>query len=282
MRSSLGMRRDVDVEWTAKGTRTYAIVAKGRLELTGWSQPTPGYACRTAEPTFSGLAVRCSCPDGDRQLARSRASGKLYVCKHATVALESVVDDEAVAEMAKKIAKVREEGAQRATKLREEAARRAVKLAAERAAQDKELPGERERVEHGLGKLSAEEIVRHLRTAIETTAGLRNVATIFGPGVMPVRQVLHCLRCDEDYDPQFDTECRIEHPDSRTRWDGSKISWEECYRCEATFNLNGVHSMSRNSVQDAGEYCFQGQHTTDPDVIAEDGFDWGVDISSYY
>lgn len=258
----------------------YTITAKGKLEQTGWTEPAPDYLGKIAdpEPIFSGLGlrVRCSCPDGDRQWASSEKAGKLRVCKHATAALESVVDAVAVA-MAVKT------GAARAAKLKKEKVQRAGKLVKERAAQDKALPGERARIEHGLRNLPATEIVAHLQREIESLAGLRNLARIFGSGVMPAKQVLRCLRCDRDYDPHFGTACKIQHPADCcvTRWDGSKISWSECMRCNSTFDLDGVHSWGRNAVGDDGEYCFEGQHTTDAKVMQEDGFDWDADASSY-
>ena len=78
--------------------------------------------------------------------------------------------------------------------------------------------------------------------------------------------------------------CKIEHPDDCcvTQWDGSKTSWSECKRCNKTFNLDGVHSWGRNAVDDDGAYCFQGQHTTDPNVIEEDGFDWDADAGTFF
>ena len=140
------------------------------------------------------------------------------------------------------------------------------------------------RIEHGLKKLPATEIVAHLHGRSKSLARLRNLARMFGSDVMPPKQTLRCLRCDQDYNPQFDTACTIEHPyDCRvTRWDGSKISWSECMRCNSTFDLDGVHSWGRNAVGDDGEYCFEGQHTTDAKVMQEDAFDWDADASSYF
>ena len=167
----------------------YTITAKGKLEQTGWTEPAPDFSGQIANPVpiCSGLRVRCNCPDGDRQWASTQRAGRLRVCKHATAALESVIDDVAVAMAVKK-------GTARAAKLKKERAQRAAKLVKERAAQDKALPGERERIEHGLRKLPAAEIIAHLQREIESLAGLRNLARLFGPGLMPAKQVLRCLR----------------------------------------------------------------------------------------
>ena len=156
----------------------YTITAKGKLEQTGWTEPAPDFSGQIANPVpiCSGLRVRCNCPDGDRQWASTQRAGRLRVCKHATAALDSVIDDVAVAMAVKK-------GTARAAKLKKE-----------RAAQDKALPGERERIEHGLRKLPAAEIIAHLQQEIESLAGLRNLARLFGPGLMPAKQVLRCLR----------------------------------------------------------------------------------------
>ena len=146
------------------------------------------------------------------------------------------------------------------------------------AAQDEELPGERERVTNALDRLPPETIVRLLRDSLRSLDGLRAVAShVLPPEAAPTPNVLRCLRCDESFDPAFAgrKSCKVQHPDAcvHTDWESSKRSWDHCRRCDATFNLNGFHSWGRHNVSDDGEWCFEGEHTTDPRVVAEEKWD---------
>lgn len=66
----------------------------------------------------------------------------------------------------------------------------------------------------------------------------------------------------------------MEHPCQfcHTEWDGSKISWEHCYRCDGDF---GVPDHYRNGPYDIGKWCFQGEHTQDEDLVKEEK--WNAD-----
>lgn len=70
---------EVNFEWKAYGTRTYKVIAKGKLE---W------------EKKYKGLEVECSCPDADRQAYNRLQSDtdNFFVCKHAAAALDDVID----------------------------------------------------------------------------------------------------------------------------------------------------------------------------------------------
>ena len=108
-----------------------------------------------------------------------------------------------------------------------------------------QMPGERERIDHGLKHLSPLAVMKHLSLVAHSVDGLRQRATLFPESVMPKPSVIHCMRCDMDFDPKYCSKlsCKVEHPEARVRqrWDGSKKSWDECGRCGKTFNCDGMH-----------------------------------------
>lgn len=229
----------VDVEWEATGSSVYSVSARGRVRVSFDER---------GRLRGEGLAVRCTCPDAARQ------SG-VHLCKHAYAAIQSVVDPDADE-------KITELGA----------AARATAEAA-RAAQDVAMPGERKRVVNALAHLPPAEVVEFVRkAALGSVEGLHAVAAyVFPADAVAAPNVLHCLRCDEDYDPALCGEkaCRVLHPFTEEGWETSKMSWELCLRCDATFNVVG----RPRGIRDDGEYCFEGDHTADPVPFKQKGWD---------
>ncbi len=247
----------VRFKWKAKGTSIYSVTAIGRL--------------RYENNKFVGLNVDCSCPDGVRQKILSLQHGEMIVCKHGAAALKSVEDPDAIVAAAAqaKRQKTEQDEQRRLQKTKQDEQRRL---------QDAQLPGERERIDYGLKHLSAEAVVKHLTSIAHSVDGLRQLAALFPESVMPKPSVMHCLRCDTDYDPRYCSN-KVSHPeaDVSQRWNGSKKSWDECGRCGKTFNCDGMHGMDRRAVMDEGPWCFEGKHTTDEAV--EEG--WDEDDCSY-
>ena len=242
--------RSTAAEWSAKGSNSnvYTITALGSYGR---------------ENKLKDLSVTCSCPDGARREPQSRASfnhggnDRVSVCKHAYAALSSAVDKKAA--LAVKT---------------EKANRKKAKLKAQKR-QDAELPGERERILHGFKHLGAEKVLSLLNEELESFDGLRRIIDIFDENKMPKPQILHCLRCDEDFDENFSNSksCVMHHPEecSETVWESSKKSYDYCSRCDNSFNADGFHSWGRNSVQEVN-HCFVGSHTTNPDVVAAENW----------
>lgn len=236
-----------DFEWKAKGSKTepYTITAKGSINA---KHSEEGY-----EFDFLSFQVKCSCPDGDRQRLASLKTKKHYVCKHAFAALNTVLD----------------ENADKA--LESEHLQRKEEIKSEKDRQNIEFPGERDRIEHGLFKITGEELIKILKRQIETTDGLKALISLLPSNIIPPKKNETCGRCGNDYDPQFisDRICRIPHPPEEwyTEWDGSRKSWTECQQCKKTFNLNGFESRKRgrNDPQDMGNFCFEGEHVPSSD-----------------
>lgn len=252
IRSNVDDDNTVSFEWKAVGSSVYTIIAKGSVTIVGWDVH--------GHPKFDSFEVECSCPDGERQRTISQQRGKLYVCKHAKAALDSVVDPNGKANFE----------AQKRGHM-EEATR-------QKRLQEEELPGERARIEHGLSKRSADEIVTIIKERVMTVEGLEALVTLFPPDVMPAKTTQKCGRCKKEYDPNIQSEliCRLEHPFDRVRteWDGSKKSWSHCRRCDKTFGLDGFHSWGkrrRNDPVEEGDYCFEGKH------VPEEGYDESTD-----
>ncbi len=115
----------------------------------------------------------------------------------------------------------------------------------QRRLRDTQLPGERERIDYGLKNISAEAVVKLLKSTAQSVDGLRQLAALFPERVMPTPSVMRCLRCDKDYDPRYCAKlaCKVRHPEECVyeRWNGSKKSWDECGQCEKTFNCEGMH-----------------------------------------
>lgn len=240
-----------DFEWEAEGNSVYRVTAKGSIVAKSESD--------TAFD-FNAFRVNCTCPDGARQSLLSLQTKRLYVCKHAKAALDSVIDPGAE----KALHARRQEQIEQAKITRAKRAEEEKRIKEE---QERDLPGERKRIEYGLEKLTGEEIVAILKNQAKTVEGLKALAQVFTSDVMPTRKEEQCGRCNETYDPQIpaDRICRIEHPDSRVsqKWDTSKKSWQHCRQCDKTFGLDGYHSSGkrrRDDPEEEGDYCYEGEH----------------------
>mmetsp|Transcript_20682 Transcript_20682/g.44925 ORF Transcript_20682/g.44925 Transcript_20682/m.44925 type:complete len:304 (+) Transcript_20682:32-943(+) len=241
-----------DFEWEAHGSQTYKITAKGSIVMKVESD--------TVAFDFTTFRVNCTCPDGDRQSLLSLQTKRLYVCKHAKAALDSVIDPSAEkAQHTRRQEQMEQAGIVRA--------RRAAEEKRIEEEQERDFPGERKRIEYGLEKLSGEEVVRILKNQAKTVEGLKALVQVFKADVMPSRKEEQCGRCNKKYDPQIpaDRICQIEHPYDKvnTEWDTSKKSWSHCRQCDKTFGLDGYHSCGkrgRDDPEEEGDYCYEGQH----------------------
>lgn len=260
----------VDFRWQAIGSSVYTITAKGEVHMTGSILDNKVFK------------VVCSCPDGDRQRDATRSSNKLYVCKHAKAALDSVLDTSAVA-------KLKEERKLAAVEAAKKADERRQFLNEQLQLQNRDMPGERERIQCGLSKRKDEDIVRLLKEASITCDGLKALTKIFPKEVMPPKSTTICGRCKKEYDPQIpgDNVCREEHPDERckTMWDTSKKSWQHCRRCGKDFGLDGFHSWGkrrRDEPIDEGAFCFETTHVPEDEYDSnDDSIIQGMDDSDY-
>lgn len=247
-------------QWEATGSTgdTYDIQATGKLETALDSH---------GNLVGIGLTVTCSCPDGQRQALRGQSQHKIIVCKHGAAALNSVLDEEAVARHQADLTRRQQQRSEAAARKREEEGRA-------REQQERDMPGERDRIEYGLKALSKSEIKKHLEASCLTVEGLRAMAVLFPETIMPRPQTKHCVRCKEQYDDRNREQkvCRMEHPYEfqHTRWDGSKISWQHCYRCDGDFGVPGHY---HRGPDDVGEWCFQGEHTQDENLVKEELWD---------
>lgn len=196
IRSNVDDDNTVSFEWKAVGSSVYTIIAKGSVTIVGWDVH--------GHPKFDSFEVECSCPDGERQRTISQQRGKLYVCKHAKAALDSVVDPNGKANFE----------AQKRGHM-EEATR-------QKRLQEEELPGERARIEHGLSKRSADEIVTIIKERVMTVEGLEALVTLFPPDVMPAKTTQKCGRCKKEYDPNIQSEliCRLSIPSTESGRNG--------------------------------------------------------------
>ena len=142
--------------------------------------------------------------------------------------------------------------------------------------QDLEVPGERARLEEGLDKLDAEDVVRILKGKLKTVEGLRLLSEVFDKQIMPARKCEKCLRCGDEFDSRFKKEriCRVPHPYScvNTEWASSKVSWDHCTMCDKDFHKRGGNKRGwdDDEKEDGEDYCFEGEHTTDQSVVDEE------------
>lgn len=254
---------ECNFKWEAKGSLgSYEITAVGRLIMEVDSY---------GKPVGRGLKVTCSCPDGQRQAAEALDQNRIIVCKHGTAALESVLDEEAIAQFQTNLIRLQRQREEKASKQKdlEEAAK---------AEQERTMPGERSRIEYGLKAMTHDEIQKHLEDSCKTVEGLRCMAVLFPQSIMPSPQTKTCVRCHKKYDERYADQrvCRVEHPSEHcnTKWDGSKISWQHCYRCDNDFDVPDCY-YGRNRPYDSGKWCFEGEHTQDEAKIEEE--EWNAD-----
>lgn len=240
----------VDFEWRAKGTLgEYVITARGKLTYG------PNHC---GDLVYSGLKVVCSCPDGERQNVASMERTRIVVCKHAAAALQSVLDP---------TAGEKEKITQEEFKAKEQ--ERQSVLVAVIDEQERLMPGERERISYGLDALTPAELKNLLKKSLDMVAGLRELVKIFPESVMPVPNTKNCVRCHKAYDERYASQriCRVRHPMDmvRTEWEGSKVSWNHCERCDKEFGPKAPY--------DEGEWCFEGEHTQDEELVQDEAWD---------
>lgn len=160
--------KQVDFEWFARGSLGhYDITAKGAVVVKDWVGAKPIF-------DLTKFHVKCSCPDGDRQASSTFSSKfeKLYVCKHAAAALESVLDMDAARSLV-------ERAAAREAEHKKRLAKREKFLTDQRKAQDRKLPGVRERIMHGMSKKTDAEIIALVKESLNTVIGLAALSEIF-------------------------------------------------------------------------------------------------------
>ena len=237
IRSEVDKDGSFDFEWTAAGSNgnTYDVTASGKLDVN-----------TTASQRWKGMNVHCTCPSFEDQDLATTDSGwrVLYVCKHLKAALDSVCDDNASGDNGS-----------------------SQKVAAQ---QDGDVnSSERARLEHGLSKRSNDEIVQLIHERIKTKDGLKGLAMLFPPSVMPEQQTKHCSRCGKDYDPQIPSDqicCKV-HPEDQVNkyWESSKKRYTHCEACDKTFNVVGFGY----GYEDEGPYCFKyGRHLPEEPLVS--------------
>lgn len=227
----------VSVAWSAPpsnaGTPPYRVEASAPAELSGG--------------TLAELDVSCSCPDFAQRANFAGAAGWRGLCKHASASLLQVVD--AAAE-------------QRRAALECECAQRHARV---RRQQADALPGERERLEYGLSKMSASDVLAALREHMASSVdGLRDVARVLPPSVLPSQATATCRRCGKAVDPGYtsDLVCRVAHPEDcvvRTWKDRDGASFE-CSQCGKAWSSESYCYYGFASPAADEECCFVGRH----------------------
>ena len=134
-----------------------------------------------------------------------------------------------------------------------------------------DIAGERARLSHGLSSMPAKTIVNMLKALITTDEGTRKVAAVLPATSLPKQVLAHCLRCDKDFDPQYNTNksCIMDHPGAAVEDDGDDEggSVGRCARCDGiAYTENEWHEET------IGPPCFMGQHTLRQDLV--DGEGW--------
>jgi hypothetical protein len=269
-KSTVAADGSVDFTWVSKsrGLYCYTITAKGKLACSDDDDDS-------GKPSYTGLNVACSCPDGERQKAASLESGNIIVCKHGAAALQSVIDKDAVATLkreAKRRAKLRrtEFDVRKARQKEEEEAQRQAQET-ECQAQEAEMPGERARLEYGIDALGSEQVIELIKKCMGTVEGLRTVATLFPESIMPIPNTKYCVRCKKTYDDRFLSQrlCQIPHPEDECIAHRDKYrSWNQCEQCEKTFDVTGEYLFgSKYCIMDKGKWCFEGEHVSDDMVL---------------
>lgn len=249
-KSTVAADGSVDFRWVAMGSNgSYIITAKGKLACS--------VDVYSGKPSYTGLNVICSCPDGELQNVATLKSGKLIVCKHGAAALELVLDKEAANTLKNKRRKMTLD----------------VKMARQREeeenlcnAQEAELPGERARLEYGIDALGSEQVVELIKKSMGTLEGLRTVATLFPDSIMPAPNTKYCVRCKKTYDNRFLSQrlCQIPHPEGECNAVRDKHrSWKHCEKCDKTFYVTGEYNFGKDRIIDEGEWCFEGEHLPD-------------------
>jgi len=228
-------------------------------QLMAWKSETPLFTAP------SPLKVQCSCPSSQDQLTSvlSSKDNTLWVFKHAAVALGSVIDLMASAALQ----------CSRQAHLAQDMAVRKQEIAQDKVVhrqQEQNVPFEADRVEHNIKKLSTSQVVALVHKALGSVKGLRHAASLFPAAVMPLPSLAYCVGCNKEYDPQFTDEhiCQMDHPHQMvsTKWDGSKIRSDHRRKCDCLFN--GHNKSNCNN-----EWYFEGEHASDEDAVAAEGWD---------
>jgi hypothetical protein len=214
------------------GPTRYDVTASGQIHLR--------YDDR-GRPVYGGLMVSCSCPNMKKWQGKLE-DGVICVCKHAAAALRSVHDEAAIDELNRRhLSKRRIDGDF-----------------------DEDSDSQANDVSTREG-MTLEEKACKLLTPNQTP--VKRALLESGPLKTPTNATARCLRCEEDYDPRYRSECRVLHPDKAThaRQGGPGTYWVECLNCRKTFDC--VSAGPCKAPPNMGYFCFVGSHTTDKALL---------------
>ena len=134
-----------------------------------------------------------------------------------------------------------------------------------------DVAGERARLTHGLNSMPAKHIVDLLKALIATDAGVHQVAAVLPAKSLPPQAIAHCLRCDKDFDPQYNTKksCIMDHPGAAVEDDGDDEggSVGRCARCDGV-----AYTETEYHEETIGPPCFMGPHTVRQDLVDQEGW----------
>lgn len=93
-----------------------------------------------------------------------------------------------------------------------------------------------------------------------------NLDSIFPKAEVPgqPQSLSHCTRCHKEYDPNYPTQCQIEHnwEDADRTCKSSRGSEWQLKCCGLEFSSSSYDVWDSDDVRDP--YCFDGDHTTEP------------------
>ena len=134
-----------------------------------------------------------------------------------------------------------------------------------------DVAGERARLIHGLNAMPAKNVVQMLKALTTTDAGVRQLAAVLPATSLPPSALVHCLRCDKNFDPQYNTNksCIMDHPGAAVEdvEDDEGGFNGRCARCEGL-----AYAVSEYHEETTGPPCFMGPHTLRQELVDEEGW----------
>lgn len=119
---------------------------------------------------------------------------------------------------------------------------------------------EKDRLHYVLSNVSPDIVVERLKSALASNVQTRTALTlVFDKKSFPPPSKARCTRCDEEYDPNYNsrTSCQLPHEELERVHKHSRGSTWECAKCCGSWE-----SSSYDSCDDVDlGFCFEGAHT---------------------
>jgi hypothetical protein len=131
------------------------------------------------------------------------------------------------------------------------------------------------RFEYLLGKLNSKAVLEELLAGLDSQEGQRAFDQLFPEKVFPKPSKEYCHRCQKQFDPNYDTVCVVDHPqtcvDLQWRFRDRGVCEWGCNRCNSSWEEDNDYEYEQGREYDDMP-CYEGKHETSLKKVRKEGW----------